>query len=332
MKYLIVGDLHIYGKNPPCRKDNLVEAQFQKLEEIVSVAKKYRAKIIQVGDIFESPNISYGLWRKTAEILRNVVVVFVYGNHDLLWHSLDTALDTATGALTILPNFRTPNVHDFSYLHWGSDKIEGEEKTNILISHKAIIPNHMVNKWMTTSKDEYIIFSNSLQKFDWIFCGHYHKPYVVGEGQTTIINPGVVCRRRAIEEEIAHVPSVVIIDFVREDFDMIPLKTARLAEEVMSEDHLELGRIKKITRYNAENFLRKLKTLHGLSEKSPAQFLSRLLEVLKDKEMEKGVEEILMSTMEEVFGNRIDKDLIMTPKKRIKQWELKKTLQNRKEE
>ena len=53
-----VGDLHISGRNPRARKDDLTIVQFKKLEEIVSISNDYDAPIISVGDILDTSNIS----------------------------------------------------------------------------------------------------------------------------------------------------------------------------------------------------------------------------------------------------------------------------------
>jgi DNA repair exonuclease SbcCD nuclease subunit len=270
-KIINLGDLHISGNNPKCRLDNLVEVQFQKLEEVIKFANKYKMDIYQNGDFFDSPNISYAIYTRVHNLLRRLETsfFFVYGNHDYFFDNPKTKTSTPLFSL----QSTSPNVHHvynsdlyISYQNWKEDIIDMKEE--IFISHRAVVSNNyfknMKEKWLVNTDVTCNSLTPELEKYRIIFCGHWHKRYIESKRHSTlgtqiIINPGALTRREANQDSLDTFPSFVVFDIKTEDIELVPLKCAKKAEEVISEKHLELTRAKRSMTKSIEDFMDNLK-------------------------------------------------------------------------
>jgi hypothetical protein len=105
---------------------------------------------------------------------------------------------------------------------WGQDVPETDvrgDSINVLVIHgtigdRPLFPGHKLIDPRTFAKEH--------QEYDLILCGDYHYPFEYKVGlNTTIVNPGVLCRKSIAEKEIT--PSVVIYNTLTRDTQWIGL-------------------------------------------------------------------------------------------------------------
>ena len=133
------------------------KAQIEKLQEIVCIANDYDVPILTVGDVFDTDVVSNLLVNKIGNILNqlNNDLYFVWGNHDLKYHSLDLWAKTSLGVL-LTNNPKVKHISEFQkfpidYLDWEQPIQENQYKeSRILIAHKAIVSDDHLrsNSWM----------------------------------------------------------------------------------------------------------------------------------------------------------------------------------------
>lgn len=314
LNILAVGDPHISGKNPLARKDNVIEVQFDKLEQVVHIANENNAHVFFVGDIFDYPYVGYGIYSRVAEILSHLgnKGYLVYGQHDLFFHNINSKISTATGSLEfsklIHPISEFNKDHPqfkFDFLNWGEKLIKTDNE--FFISHKPIVPKRMVLKyhWLraTQEKDKYLILED-LNKYKLALCGDWHKSYIVENKNTLLINPGTMVRREASEDERTLVPSVILIDLISLKYRKIELEHEK---DVFSFSHLILKKKTNEYRSTSKEFIEKLKERKGNFKGS--NFLKKLLIFINSKELNKTETKLMEQIIEKSFGKEYKKKI-----------------------
>lgn len=304
MLILIVGDTHITGKNPIARKDDLVELQFKKFAEIVNLSNHYDCPIIHTGDLFNVSIIANSLFTRLGTLISKLKnpLYFVWGNHDLMYHSLDLWDRTSLGVLWtnndkvrhISETYDDINIYeDFDWIDWGGTlKFTGANE--FLLTHKAVVSENKMGKgsWVLEDEDFCINIDDNLhlRGYKLIICGHWHKPYAFKHKGTIVINPGPVLRRTVTEWLM---PSVVLLNTDTLIFKRIYLNT-KPPEQVLSKKHIE----QKIESYTdgVKKFIEQLKNV-GLTSKKKKHFLHELFRLLDSHELPKKVESILRETI-----------------------------------
>ena len=316
---IVVGDIHISGKNPISRKDDLVELQFTKLNEIISLANDLDIDIISVGDVTHVPNISYSIFNCLVKELKklNNFFYFVIGQHDIFWHTKKTFQHTALGAIENslknvkhISKFNDINMlYGYAYEDWG-EPIK-EENQPFFISHRPVITrknNHVV--WIKENPEHVRQFAD-LDEYELILCGDWHKPYdkIINtfNRKRVLINPGCLCRRDANEDN-QHMPSVVMVDFETLEYERYYLKCAKEYEEIISESHLELGRAKKEISKSIDNILSTIK--QTINRQGISNFLNLLTNILFDDSFEDDLKEEVRSSLHRVYGDNMPFEII----------------------
>jgi DNA repair exonuclease SbcCD nuclease subunit len=314
MLVLICGDTHLTGKNPIARLDDIVEVQFEKLEEIVMLSNKYDVPIIHTGDIFNVSIIANSILTQIGSILENLnnPLYFVWGNHDLLYHSLDLWDRTSLGIMWANSNkikhisdFYTDYKEHWAWNDWGSE--HGIQwygtRPNILLTHKAVVTERKMgkNSWILEDEDFCMNIDKdpNLKSYKLIICGHWHKPYIFKHKNTLVINPGPVLRR-TVEEWL--MPSVILLNTDTLLYKRIYLK-AKPPEKVLSRKHIE-QRVESYTE-GVMKFIEQLEYIK-VEGKKKALFLESLFELLDSHQLPKNVEKILRN----IIATLIEKGVI----------------------
>lgn len=286
MKILQVGDIHFMGTNPIGRKDFLPDTLQKKLKECVSIANKYSAPIICVGDIFHTEIVSNSIVNQFGDIINKLKkdFYFIFGNHDLQYHSLDLWDRTSLGVLYI-NNPKVKHISEaslpFDYMDWDQE-IEGNKTNNLLLCHKAIVSQKQLQKnfWMQNDKDFCnVVSEKQFRKYNLILCGHWHKPYTFTYKNTLVNNSGAVAR---IDVGSDYIPKVSLIDLDDLSIKDIPLKTAKPFKDVISKKHLMHNQTKKENKIEIEAFVEKLK---NQKKQKATVFSDALTETLKNKDV-----------------------------------------------
>jgi DNA repair exonuclease SbcCD nuclease subunit len=338
MEIMYVTDLHFSGKNPICRLDNLVEVQFDKFRDLIAISNKNEMPIVCGGDVFESPNVSYSIFTRVANILKKCKYGFytIYGNHDLQFHTMDSSKSVALGALIESVSkvkhmnqfYNDYNIH-FDYEDWNDNKNIINAYSNFLLCHKAVInPNMMNREWMKHNTIDFYILNNLPTDYDLILCGHYHKQYEVFNktifktkgvlNHQQVLNPGCFTRRNANNIEI-HRPSYYIVNIKTLEYSLHELPNTKDFNEVISNTHLTYTKMMKNIKGEISDFFEKIKGM-----KSSNQFFKNLMEIYN--KMEGETKESMRGILVKVYGEKIERSGI-DGFRRIKKTK-RKTLQN----
>ena len=312
MEILVVGDSHLSGRNPIARKDDLIELQFEKWEYIIDIANEYDVPIIHTGDIFNVAIIANTLLTKFGEILNNLhnPLYFVWGNHDLKYHSMDMWDRTSLGVLW-KNNNKVRHISEFwqdykvwwAWLDWGSNKIQWYgNPQDLLLSHKAIVSGKKLKRGGSWILDDTEFCSNidtdlQLKRYRLILCGHWHRHYIFKHKETRVINPGPITRR-SVEEWI--IPSVTLLNlntlihkkFIVSDLD---------PEQVLSRTHID-QKIESMT----DNVLKFVDSLKNKKFSHKKSYIKTLIYNLDQHELPNKVETLLRTTI----ANLIEKGII----------------------
>jgi len=222
------------------RKDNYVEAQFKKLNQIVEIAMDEAADLFVAGDLFDKWNTPLGVIQQTIECLSPLhgECYTVSGNHDQRFHNPDMfntslGLLEATGVIDIIPQYRSfpGNVHVYAK-HWGQPVPEiTTEGFNILLGHNQVYekepPFYMPDAY--SSKD----YQKKYPGFDLYVLGDIHEPFWDGK----VLVPGSMMRMASNQQ--AYEPAVWLFDIETKDMTRIILY---VEADVFDMDKVEAGK------------------------------------------------------------------------------------------
>ncbi len=85
---ILTADWHLRDETPPCRIDDFQQAQWDKINEVSSLQRKYNCPVLHAGDLFHYWKPSPWLISKAIQELPGRFFS-VAGQHDLPQHSLD---------------------------------------------------------------------------------------------------------------------------------------------------------------------------------------------------------------------------------------------------
>ena len=222
MNLVIVGDLHIKYVAPTFRKETYFQELKDKINQINIVAQENNAKVLCLGDFFNSYVEDY------FELIIYELADMIYGwqsligNHDC--KSVDGNLKgTSFGVLVQMNTIKIPTCGSFDYFHYyNRNQFTGKSINQVAFIHDYIMPKG------TKEKFEYKeCFENDYKV---VFCGHYHYPFDVVVGGTRYINPGSLMRSTVKELELNRTPEVILLDSDTLQVTHIPLKVNPLQE------------------------------------------------------------------------------------------------------
>lgn len=316
MLILNINDTHITGKNPICRIDNLPDTQWNKWEEVVSIANKYNVPIVSAGDIFNVPLIANSILTKLGEILDKLInpFYFVFGNHDLMYHSFDMIDRVSLGVLWA-NNQKVKHISEFEsdygiswdFCDWNQELTETGSK--YLLIHQAVVNNELIGgktSWIKGDKEfsRNIEDDKSLQKYELILCGHWHNQYVINYGKTKIINSGPLIRRTIDEKRI---PTIQLINIETKLLftQRLSLQSTKPSEEVISDKHINI----KIQNIESSilDFVNNLQS-KDLKDHSFSSLLDIIMEILDNHELDNQMEIFLREIISRVIKIKLERE------------------------
>lgn len=290
MKFCALSDIHLIVKNPVCRKDNLVDLQWSKLEFVFKYAIDKGAYVLIAGDVNSIPN-NYSLINKLMLMVKKyydmgVNFYAVYGQHDLKYRNTeDTNLEILinSGYITLLFSTHIPkgNCHLYGK-SWSESKVPNvvnEDAVNILVTHESIYPEELFPNQHGNRAIDYL---NKNKDFDLILCGDIHRTFMETAGNRIIINPGPLLRRTAEEYNFIHKPGFYFIDTELKQCDFIEVPHSP-AEEVLTREHIESKKAKELTaaRADASQFLYELKRRSEIHRSSNVR--DRVIDIIENR-------------------------------------------------
>lgn len=240
MRLILLSDLHLVGKSPAERLDDLTVTQWEKMKFVFDYAQEHKIKyILQAGDFFDVPR-HWDLFGTTFDFLKQypeVQVLSVLGQHDQYMRNTDVT--TNRSVLKWLNLIQTPyednngfltdtgiNIYGISFeddqnIDSAIDKVEAYIKKypqsnrkdfrKILMIHapignKPLFPGH-----------EYTHAGKLLRKhpsFDVILCGDIHQEFHVKHENRFILNTGPMLRKENNVHNQYHQPCFYIYDII----------------------------------------------------------------------------------------------------------------------
>lgn len=306
MKVIEIGDVHQTGKTPVARLDDLPEAQFGKWEEIRDFANIRDVPIISVGDVFNTAIVANSIVNRLGGILNTLKnpLYFVWGNHDLEYHSLEIWSRTSLGVLLQnnpmvkhISSFKNDYGISWDYIDW--DNPIKKTGSKYLLSHKAIVNFRQLNSnfWIRKDKTFAKPIGEWSKGYKIILCGHWHKPYSFRHGKTTVINAGPVSRM-TIEDKLE--PSICLIDLNTGIFKKHYLESAKPFNEVISSKHITTKQS------NYDTIKKFISTIKANSGESGSTFMQQINQLINSHELTSDMEELLIDIISKTKekGNR----------------------------
>lgn len=291
-KFVIVGDIQFRGVNPGARKDDFPAALAAKIDEVHQIAKRVQADaILQPGDLFDSPMVSYSVLLKLMTLLQMAPCpwVTIPGNHDLFGANADTFSRTP---MAVLEQARVIKILREHFGFYTDDKtaITGRgfdwEMDTDPSTYNAPVGSdiHLVHGMLLTSPlpidIKHTLVSQVKTNARVTICGHDHLGFGVikRDDGKIFINPGALCRESAHEAEMERTVQVCILNITKDDisWELVPIESARPAEEVLSREHLDQAAIRKdrmdyflelLSREGEAKFLEVAEIISGITER-----------------------------------------------------------------
>jgi DNA repair exonuclease SbcCD nuclease subunit len=247
-KFILAADLHIRNDLPRCRIDeNWEETQRLMIQEIVSIANKYKCPLIITGDLFDSPNIPARFIVMLIEEFSKIInkVYFLAGNHELPYHSIDNVENSSIGILSELSKQHMKiyeGMSDFGIWQHFNSKLMGKE-TGLLFLHRLVFESIKTippNVSAITASDLLKEYPDS----KWIFLGDNHQFFHYEKNGKHVLNPGCTIRQKSDEQK--YKPSVCYVDtekeiveriFLNDNIEMV--NDSYLVEENERENRIE---------------------------------------------------------------------------------------------
>jgi DNA repair exonuclease SbcCD nuclease subunit len=217
MKAIISADWHLRADRPRCRLDTDWEASQECIVSyIVSMAEKYSAPLVIVGDVFDTPTVPH---RIVSMFLKHVDdvdegVYVLPGQHDLPYHQWKNVESSAFGnlwTLTASPWQHATGIRDVGAL--GSRELWGDPPLTdagpILFLHTLVFPSAKDLPPNVEARTAAELLAE-YPKARWIFTGDYHRAFHYEKAGRHVVNPGCITRQAADFKDYA--PQVWIVD------------------------------------------------------------------------------------------------------------------------
>ena len=317
MKILVIGDLHFRATSPRNRKDDYLTTLEEKLLEVWEIAKRERVDVIvQVGDIFHEPVVPIPVLMRAYDVFSKAPLPIrcIIGNHDVFGYNIDTYPRTSLHLLRRLA-YSTVEVCQgkvvtgggvivFNYAGYSRDNdIEGkgyQVPDDLSTSCKVAVVHGMLLDHDLPYQASYTNLHKLETNADIVITGHDHVGYgvVKRDDGKLFVNPGALLRLTASEAEMTRTVQVAIIDTNTRTAELVPLKRAKPAVEVLDRSKLEE---KKERDYAISEFATLIKTGKGV-------FTQNLDEIVLNLGKEQKVDQNIIEKAVELLRGEINNE------------------------
>jgi DNA repair exonuclease SbcCD nuclease subunit len=223
MRIVAIGDVHLCEKPPVCRKDtDFMATQLGKLRQIVTVAKEKDAILVIAGDLYDKWDIGFELIHNVNEILGELDVWFVAGNHDLPYHSMDKYKSSPmvlTKGRLLSGTLWCSSIKGYSY---GETIIPSQHQ--MLVQHRMVYLTDPVHGYDANTYDVKWLFNQpEYTDVSVVITGDNHKAFEYWRDDRHVwINTGPIVRTSVTERD--YEPSCWFIDTDNITVERIKLK------------------------------------------------------------------------------------------------------------
>jgi DNA repair exonuclease SbcCD nuclease subunit len=197
---ILTGDWHLREDTPICRKDNFWEAQWEKVDFISSLQKKYQCPILNGGDLFHHWKPSPYLLSSTMQHIPDQFYT-IYGNHDLPNHALQEA--NKCGIYVLVQAGKAKLMEG---CHWGQvpketsfTLLKNNKNINILVYHIMTYKGALPFPGCTDIKARSLLYK--YPNFKMILTSDNHQPFTQTYEDRLLVNPGSMMRQEAGQME-----------------------------------------------------------------------------------------------------------------------------------
>ena len=212
-KFAFTTDWHIVFKQPGNRKDNVLETQYNKLEQFVDICNAESLDfIIHGGDLFDSPRSSDPtVLNRVISILRKLKspMYYIPGSHDIYGYNLNSYKQAFIGTLVssnCLNILNEKGIYQFPgklYVGVLPAQINHSISDYTIFKDCDIIVTHNTVTDMSVPY-EHILIKDLAQHFNKkiFLCGHFHKYFYTIEHNNLFINTGPLIRTSIKEANV----------------------------------------------------------------------------------------------------------------------------------
>lgn len=234
MKIIATADWHLTRTTPISRTDpDYFQTGLDKVRQIVEYAKKYNAIICVAGDIFDNLKVTPYMINKVYEVLQDMRVYSVAGQHDMEYRNITASCAYATLVeLGCLTHVSVPTGYDREGGITGvsfNEEIPRGLKSQIALVHKTITEKEP--PYFLKDAVKSLDIMKLLQGVSIIISGDYHVPFVRKRFEQVLVNCGSLMRKG--KDQIDYKPCVWLIDTDSLAVDPLPLQI-KPVEEVFS--------------------------------------------------------------------------------------------------
>ena len=309
MKAGVFGDTHLTSRGPSRRLDLYFDTQIEKINQGLDIFEAEECThIFQVGDMFESPDISNHVISTLITLLRKreVKIYCCYGQHDISGHSASTlkrsplkVLESA-GVVKILSeepielhgwyssstDKRYVNVYGASFGE-PVPEVNPDDPYNILVTHRMIGDKSLYPGQELIGPRKFL---RDYPGYNLVLCGDYHYRFSDTYNGRTIVNPGCLMRKTISKFDITHRPAVVTFDVLSNELKVHELNVKPVNEV------FDLTKVEERDNKKLLQFIESLKS----SDKSTIDWQRNLLEILKKRQCNQNVCDLIDKALSKV--------------------------------
>ena len=281
---ILCGDFHLREDQPVCRMDNHEKAQWNKVDFIKTLQKKYGCPVFHSGDLFNHWKPSPHLLSKTIEHLPDQFWT-IYGNHDQPQHNMELVYKCGINTLLTAGKLNLLNS-----THWGELPIKGEYSWRVYKDRKILVWHVMTYQAKTPWPGCVDPMAGKLLRkypeYSLILTGHNHKAFVEQYEGRLLVNPGSLTRHAT--DQINHKPRVYL--WYAETNTVEPVYLP-IEDNVISREHIEVIE----TRNNRiDAFISQLDS----EWEAAVSFEENLKRFFSHNEIRKSIKDIVMNSIE----------------------------------
>jgi DNA repair exonuclease SbcCD nuclease subunit len=230
---ILTADWHLREDQPICRTDDFWETQWNKVDQVSELQKKFDCPVVHAGDLFHN-------WKSSPWLLSTAISLLpkkfftVFGNHDIPQHNLE--LDHKSGVNTlrqagivrVLPKGsfgQEPGKIDF--------RVSKTEFRMVGVWHQFVWDGEKI-PWPGCDEMTAMQVLKKYPEFDLIVTGDHHKPFTETYQGRLLVNCG--CLTRQASDYANHKPCVWLW---YADTNTVEPYYLDIPEGVVSRDHIE---------------------------------------------------------------------------------------------
>ena len=293
MKYfkgIITADWHLSQTRPRCRIDkDWIETQRNIINQVYEYAKKFKVDVFIVGDIFHSnSDTSFEVIKIVQDFAKELKKIglklyVIFGNHDLLFHSVKNVDKSAVGILINSENvyFAGDYSDEVGAGHF-DEKIENKRivfKHILCFESKEDIPFNVDGVTAQELLDEY-------DNAKYICLGDNHHSFIYENKGRKVINSGCLMRRNSNFKD--YKPIIVYVNEEEEICKSYPI----IDNEDLIDDSYILQENQRNERI--ESFVDKLRKTKGVS----LDFVDNVQNEMKHNNFEPELKEVVEELLE----------------------------------